>query len=69
MLASKPWTTAVNVLLIAIIVFNALIPTTAIAMSLPKEDEVASVPVQFASVWGTTGFTARVSDSLNSSNA
>jgi uncharacterized repeat protein (TIGR01451 family) len=66
MFASKPLAVAINAILIATIVFNALIPTTAIAMSLSREDEIASLPLHFANVWGMTGSVARVSDSSDS---
>ncbi len=52
----KPWTEkAIRVLLIAVIVFNALIPTAAIAMPLAEEKEVSSDSVLPSPTFGTVG--------------
>jgi RHS repeat-associated protein/uncharacterized repeat protein (TIGR01451 family) len=64
MFALKPWAEIVTrVLLITVVIFNALIPTTAIAMSVTKEDEVNSTSVLPTDPQGVKGSDAKLSAS------
>jgi RHS repeat-associated protein/uncharacterized repeat protein (TIGR01451 family) len=64
MFAFKPWAEIVTrVLLITVVIFNALIPTTAIAMSVTKEDEVNSNSVLPTDPQGVKGSDAKLSAS------